>query len=166
MGHHQINPMSIQLPATDNSELSAAHAITHQSPANRASAETLYRAFPVLLEALTSHWSTGQGTRTRHIVWSLYTCSHLVNLGDVCSGLDTPLAEALAAAISARLILGPEVESVLRQLLWQSGEFARFDEVAEVTPDHLPVNYPPASADSRSLRQLAEAVDLRAKDPR
>lgn len=154
--------MSFPLTIAEDAALSAAHALTHQSPAAGTAAETLDRALPLLLETLSSHWSTGQGTRTRHIVWSLYTCSHLINLGEVCSGLDTPLANALAAAITARLVIGPEVEPVLRELLKESGEFARFDEVARVTPDHLPVIYPPAPADSRTLRRLAEATDLRA----
>jgi hypothetical protein len=156
-------PMSSQLPATDDTNLSEIQALTAQSSSTCAAAEALYRAFPVLLETLSRHWSTGQGTRARHIVWSLYTCSHLVNLGDVCSGLDSHLADALAATITARLILGPEVEPVLRQLLHESGEFARFDKVADVTPDNLPVIYPPAPTDSRSLRRLAEAVDIRSR---
>lgn len=117
------------------------------------------RAMPLLTETLTLHWGTGQGTRVRHILWSLYTCGHLVNLGEACSGLDRRLAEALATAIAARLIVGPEVERVLREILQNSGEFARFDREEAVTPDHLPVTYPPVSADARTLREMADSLD-------
>lgn len=119
----------------------------------------LRQSIPLLTQTLAPHWSTGQGTRARHILWSLYTCSHLVNLGDACSGLDKPLAEALGTAITARLILGPEVEPVLREILEESGEFARFDKQANLTPDHLPVIYPPAAADAGRFRELARGLD-------
>jgi len=118
---------------------------------------------PLRTETLTFHWGTGQGTRVRHILWSLYTCSHTINLGDACSGLDGRIAEALLAAIAARLILGPQVESKLGDILRVSGEFARFDEMERSTPDHLPVIYPPPPADSQDLRQLADALDHLAK---
>ena len=117
------------------------------------------QAVPLLTETLTSHWGTGQGTRVRHILWSLYTCGHLVNLGDACSGLDRRLAEALSAAVAARLLLGPEVESTLRKILQTSGEFARFTREEAVTPGHLPVIYPPASADARTFREMAASLD-------
>lgn len=83
---------------------------------------------PLLIETLTYHWSTGQGGRLRNILWSLYTCSHLVNLGDACSGLDTDLAEAVGTVINARLIFGPEVEPLLGEILRVSGEFVRFNQ--------------------------------------
>jgi hypothetical protein len=113
---------------------------------------------PLLIETLT-HWSTGQGTRVRHILWSLYTCSHLINLGEACSGLDRRLAEALATAVAARLILGPEVEPVLREILQTSGEFAHFGRKEAATPEHLPVIYPPAPADARAFREMADSID-------
>lgn len=122
-------------------------------------AAELQHAVPLLTETLASHWSTGQGTRVRHVLWSLYTCSHLVNLGDACSGLDASLAEALGAAITARLLLGPEVETTLREVLRASGEFARYDEVEQSTPDHLPVAYPFPPSESRTLREMADAMD-------
>lgn len=121
----------------------------------------LEQSIPLLTSTLARHWSTGQGTRVRHILWSLYTCSHLVNLGDACSGLDARLAEALATAVAAKLILGPEIEPGLRMILQDSGEFDRFDREEVVTPDHLPVVYPPAAVDARSLRKLADSIDRR-----
>lgn len=114
---------------------------------------------PLLTETLTFHWGTGQGTRVRHVLWSLYTCSHAINLGDACSGLDSRIAEALLAAVAARLILGAEIEPVLGEILRISGEFARFDEREQSTPEHLPVIYPPPPLDSRSLRLMADSMD-------
>lgn len=124
-------------------------------------ARKLVEVTPLLTETLTRHWSTGQGTRVRHILWSLYSCGHLVNLGDACSGLDTNLAEAVGAAIQARLIFGPEVEPLLGEILRVSGEFARFDREETVTPEGLPVIYPPAPASVETLRQLANAAERR-----
>ncbi len=126
-------------------------------------AAALEKATPLLIETLSRHWSTGQGTRVRHILWSLYTCSHLINLGESCSGLDTRLAKALAAAVAARMILGPEVEPTLRHILQTSGEFARFDKEESETPGHLPVIYPPAPAEARTFREMADSLDHRAK---
>lgn len=126
-------------------------------------AAALERSAPLLIETLSRHWSTGQGTRVRHILWSLYTCSHLINLGDSCSGLDTRLAKALAAAVAARMILGPEVEPILREILQTSGEFARFDREESETPGHLPVIYPPAPAEARTFREMADSLDHRTK---
>lgn len=114
---------------------------------------------PILVETLTFHWSTNQGTRVRHILWSLYTCSHLINLGEACSGLDGRLAKALVTAVAARLILGPEVEPALREILKTSGEFTRFDRKEAATPEHLPVIYPPAPADARTFREMAYSMD-------
>lgn len=125
----------------------------------RSVAAALADAVPLLTETLSLHWTTGQGTRVRHILWSLYTCSHLVNLGDACSGLDRRLAEALSAAITARLILGPEVETVLHEILETSGEFFRFNREEAATPEHLPVIYPPASVSARAFREMAESLD-------
>jgi len=87
----------------------------------------------------------------------------LLNLGESCSGLDTRLAKALAAAVAARLILGPEVEPILREILQTSGEFARFDKEESETPGHLPVIYPPAPAEARTFREMADSLDHRAK---
>lgn len=97
-------------------------------PRHKAALRKLQEATPLLKETLSRHWSTGQGTRIRHILWSLYySCGHLVNLGDACTGLDDNLADAVSAAINARLVFGPGVEPLLGEILRASGEFARFD---------------------------------------
>ncbi len=128
---------------------------------NEQAAQKLAEVMPLLTETLTHHWSTGQGTRVRDILWSLYSCSHLVNLGDAYSGLDTNVAEAIGAAIYSRLIFGPEVESLLGEILRVSGEFARFDREETATPEGLPVIYPPTPASAEKLRQLAVAAERR-----
>ena len=122
-------------------------------------ARKLAEVTPLLTETLTHHWSTGQGTRVRHILWSLYSCSHLVNLGDACSGLDANLAEAVGTAIHARLKYGPEVEPLLGEILRVSGEFSRFDREETATPEGLPVIYPPTPASAETLRQLADSAE-------
>ena len=123
-------------------------------------ARKLAEVTPLLTETLTHHWSTGQGTRVRHILWSLYSCSHLVNLGDACSGLDAKLAEAVGTAIHARLKYGPEVEPLLGEILRVSGEFARFDREEAATPEGIPVIYPPFPESEKKLRQWADAMAL------
>lgn len=115
----------------------------------------------LLTGTLTHQWSTGQGTRVRHILWSLYSCSHLVNLGDACSGLDANLAQAVGTAIHARLTFSPEVEPLLGEILRVSGEFARFDREETATPEGLPVIYPPTPAGAETLRQLADSAERR-----
>src|SRR5690606_34168055 len=125
-------PYSNQLNKTDrpdnNAPRHAARANRRKRWRNHEIAAVLGQAAPLLTETLACHWSTSRGTRVRRILWNLYTCSHLVNRGEACSGLDRRLAEALAAAVGARLILGPEVEPVLREILQTSGEFAHFDQ--------------------------------------
>lgn len=122
-------------------------------------AAALDRATPVLTEVLTAHRTTGHGKRVRHVLWSLYTASHMVNLGEACCGLDRHIADALLAAIAARLVIGPDVEPALKEILRASGEFSRFDEMERSTPDHLPVIYPPPPVDSQTLREMADALD-------
>lgn len=133
---------------------------TRQEQAARKLAEVT----PLLTDTLTHHWNTGQGTRVRHILWSLYSCSHLVNLGDACSGLDANLAQAVGTAIHARLTCGPEVEPLLGEILCVSGEFARFDREETATPMGLHVIYPPAPASAETLLQLAAAAERRERE--
>lgn len=87
-----------------------------------------------------------------------------MNLGDACSGLDTNLAEAVGAAIQARLTFGPEVEPLIGEILRVSGEFARFDRVETATPQDSPVIYPPTPASAETLRQLIAAAERCEKD--
>lgn len=151
------------------SDAGTTEAESNQGPAGPVSRNTrreqaarkLAEVTPLLTETLTRHWNTGQGTRVRHILWSLYSCGHLVNLGDACSGLDADLAEAVGTAIHARLRYGAEVEPSLGEILRVSGEFARFEREETATPEGLPVIYPPTPARAETLRKLADAMERR-----
>lgn len=114
---------------------------------------------PFLTELLSVHWSTGQGTRVRHILWSLYNCDHLVNLGDACSGLDRSIADAIQKLVTARLVAGPDAECIFGQILKESGEFHRYEQMEKITPGSCWVNYPPNSASPEELRNMARAAE-------
>lgn len=122
--------------------------------------EQLEAALPLLTETLRRHWSTGQGSRIRAIVWSLYGGSHPVGLGYALSGLDDALGHAIGTAIRARIEAGAAIEPLLKTVLEESGEMARFHAAADKLPDHLPTPYPPPDLSARELRELAAALDL------
>ncbi len=153
-----MNPSESE-PTTQKPALTSLNPATIGSPRHEETLRKLQEATPLLKETLSRHWSTGQGTRIRHILWSLYSCSHLVNLGDACSGLDDDLADAASAAINARLVFGPEVEPFFGVILRDSGEFARYDREETLTPAQSPIMYPPPPASAESLRQLADAAE-------
>lgn len=123
----------------------------------------LERVAPLLTETLRDRWDTGQGTRARQLLWSLYNGSGLVALGYTCSGFDPELAEALAAAIRARLALGADVEDALKKILTDGGEFARFNAAADRTPEPHVVVYPPMPVSGETLRDLADSLEATAK---
>ena len=116
----------------------------------------LNEALPVITEVLTHHWSTGGGRRIRQIVWSIWNGSTLVSLWDVLSGLDYKLGRAAAKLIEARLAGALESDEILRRVLEDSGEFARYDEAAADTPEDEEVTYPPLSVSADQLRELAD----------
>lgn len=117
---------------------------------------------PVLTAALRHH--SGQSEKVRQILWSLYTCSHLMPLGHACSGLDTAVALAVVAAIEARLLAGGEVEDRLQAVLTETGELARCNEAeAAQALQGLPMQYPLPMECSKRLRELAEVVEAAEK---
>lgn len=122
-------------------------------------AAALQAAAPLLIQTLQEKWTTPEGIQVRQVLWSLYTASHLVNLGRACAGLDQALADALIAAIAAHLVLGPEAEPLFDHILRDSGEIARFEEAARATPEHLPVIYPEFPLGPPALRQIADALE-------
>lgn len=161
MPRHRIAMNLSDIEATEAKPIHGPSGHAFRNTRQEQAARKLAEVTPLLTETLTHHWSTGQGTRVRHILWSLYSCSHLVNLGDACSGLDANLAEGVGTAIHARLRYGPEVEPLLGEILRVSGEFARFYREEAATPEGLPVTYPPTPASAETLRQLAYAAERR-----
>ncbi len=130
----------------------------------REEARTALRdASPLLERTLRENWDTGQGTRLRQILWSLYNGSGLLPLGYSLSGFDTDLARAIGAAINGRLALGADVEDTIKHLLEKAGEFGRFAEAMDQTPEPHVVIYPPSSVSPDSFRDLAASIEARAE---
>ena len=132
-----------------------------QEQAGRLGREALAKFFetgPVLVEAM--RHQSGQGEKVRQIVWSIYTGSHLVPLGHACAGLDTKVAEAVAAVITARLLVGAEIEEKLKILMTAAGEFIRCDETeAAQATQGLPLCYPIPMESPARLRELADTTE-------
>ena len=118
----------------------------------------LDEAIPVITEVLTHHWSTGGGRRIRQIVWSIWNGSTLISLWDVLSGLDYKLGRAAAKVIEAKLAGALDRDEILRRVLEDSGEFARYDEAAAETPEGEEVIYPPLAVSAERLRELADSA--------
>ena len=127
--------------------------------AKEAAKAGLDEALPIITEVLTHHWSTGGGRRMRQIVWSLWNGDTLVSLWDVLAGLDYKLGRAVARLIEAKLMGALDSDEILRRVLTESGEFARYDAAARDTPENEEVIYPPLPASAESLRKLADAVE-------
>ena len=120
------------------------------------SAEELTSALSNITDFLQHSSTTGGGRRLRQFVWSLWNDSHLINLFDLCHGLDGPLTEAAVIVFHAALV-GVLSEEHLRRLLIESGEMARWDSAQRQTPEHLDVFYPPYLS-ARFLKDLAAAA--------
>jgi len=132
-----------------------------QDDAGRLSREAMAKFFAtgtVLVDAM--RHQSGQAEKVRQIVWSIYTGSHLVPLGHACAGLDTKVAEAVAAVVTARLLVGAEIEEKLKILMTAAGEFTRCDEAESTQATKgLPLCYPIPMETSLRLRELAEVVE-------
>jgi hypothetical protein len=122
-----------------------------------ASAE-LPEALEMITEALKHHWSTGSGRRLRQIVWSIYNASTLVALGDVFTNFDTELGGAVATLIRAKLAGALDSDEILRRVLKESGEFARYEAAERETPEDEEVLYPPIQVSAEGLRRLADSA--------
>ena len=124
----------------------------------------LDEAEPVLIAALCHN--SGQSEKIRQILWSLYTCSHLVPLGDFCSGLDTAVARAVAAAVSARLLAAGEAEERLGAILEAAGEFAHRDRMLpRMIERGMGAEYPLPCSSAAHLNALADAKHKLEENP-
>jgi hypothetical protein len=121
------------------------------------SAEELTSALSTITDFLQHSSTTGGGRRLRQFVWSLWNNSHLINLFDLCHGLDGPLTDAVSIVFHAAIV-GVLSEDHLRNLLVQSGEMSRWENARRHTPEHLNVFYPPYLS-ARSLKDLAAAAE-------
>jgi len=119
------------------------------------SAQQLTSALTTITDFLRTSSTTGGGRRLRQFVWSLWNDSHLINLFDLCHGLDGPLTDAVIIVFQAAIV-GVLSEDQLRNLLIESGEMARWESAQRHTPEHLDVFYPPYLS-ARSLKDLAAA---------
>ncbi len=124
--------------------------------------EELNAALATITDALAHHWSTGGGTRLRRFIWSLWNEWHMVNLFDLCAGLDGELGDAVALILRAQLV-GALTEDHKRQVLQTSGEFARWEASRAATPDDEDVLYPPLNLSTDDLTRLARSSELLAK---
>lgn len=121
-------------------------------------ADQLEDALATITDALTHHWSTGGGTRLRRFIWSLWNDWHLVNLFDLCSGLDYLLGDAVAVIFRAQMV-GALTEDHKRTVLKRSGEFDRWEKARAETPEDEDVLYPPPSLGSDDLSRLARSAE-------
>lgn len=119
--------------------------------------DELLSALETITHALSQHWSTGGGTRLRRFVWSLWNGWHLLNLFDLCAGLDCELGDAVIVVFRAQMV-GALTEEHKRRVLTQSGEFDRWEGVSAETPDGEDVLYPPFSLGADELRRLAHSA--------
>jgi hypothetical protein len=119
--------------------------------------DELQSALEAITRALAQHWSTGGGTRLRRFIWSLWNGWHLVNLFDLCAGLDCELGDAVIVIFRAQMV-GALSEKHKRRVLTQSGEFDRWQSASAETPDGEDVLYPPLSLGTDELRRLAHSA--------
>ena len=156
-----IPPIRIQRPNEEKKQAVMEEFATEMRlirAAKEAAKTGLHEALPVITETLTHHWSTGGGRRMRQIVWSIWNDSTLISLWDVLSGLDYKLGRAAAKLIEAKLAGALESDEILRRVLEDSGEFARYDEAVADTPEGEEVIYPPLPVSAERLRELADAA--------
>ena len=119
--------------------------------------DELQSALETVTHALACHWSTGGGTRLRRFIWSLWNGWHLVNLSDLCGGLDCELGDAVIVIFHAQMV-GALTEDQKRKVLKQSGEFERWESASAETPEGEDVHYPPLSIGTDDLRRLAHSA--------
>jgi hypothetical protein len=125
-------------------------------------------AITVTIDTLRTGWSTSGGRRLQQFVWSLWNDSHLINLYDLPYGLDGKLTVAVNLLFQAAMV-DVLTEDQKRNILTESGEFARWEECRRNTPKDEEVHYPlpPLSADDlMSLAISAKRSEKRVEDQR
>ena len=122
------------------------------------SQQKLQEALATISDYLKTGWSTGGGRRLRQFVWSLWNSYHLINLYDLSSGLDGRLTDAVIVVFHAAMVDALS-EDQKRRVLKESGEFARWEQASEETPEDEEVLYPPFPMSTEGLRRLAHSAE-------
>jgi hypothetical protein len=122
------------------------------------SQQKLQEALATISDYLKTGWSTGGGRRLRQFVWSLWNGFHLINLYDLSSGLDGRLTNAVIIVFHAAMVDALS-EDQKRRVLKESGEFARWEQASEETPEDEEVLYPPFPMSTDGLRQVAHSAE-------
>jgi len=122
------------------------------------SQQKLQEALATISDYLKTGWSTGGGRRLRQFVWSLWNGFHLINLYDLSSGLDGRLTDAVIIVFHAAMVDALS-EDQKRRVLKESGEFARWEQASEETPEDEEVLYPPFPMSTEGLRRLAHSAE-------
>ena len=117
----------------------------------------LDEALAAITATIFEHWGSGSGRRLSQIVWSLYHRSHLVGLGDVLSNFDADNGLAVAKLLAAKMA-GVLDDAMLRQVLKEAGEFARYEAAKRDTPEGQKVLYPFPPLSAEHLRRWADAA--------
>lgn len=117
----------------------------------------LDEALAAITTTLSEHWGSGSGSRLSQIVWSLYHRSHLVGLGDVLSNFDADNGQAIAKLLAAKMA-GVLDDAMLRRVLKESGELARYEIIQRDTAEGEKVPYPPSPLSAEHLRKWADAA--------
>jgi hypothetical protein len=122
------------------------------------SQQKLQEALATISDYLKTGWSTGGGRRLRQFVWSLWNGFHLINFYDLSSGLDGRLTDAVIIVFHAAMVDALS-EDQKRRVLKESGEFARWEQASEETPEDEEVLYPPFPMSTEGLRRLAHSAE-------
>ena len=120
--------------------------------------EKLDEALEAITNYLKTGWSTGGGRRLRQFIWSLWNGFHLINLFDLCSGLDGRLTDAVIIVFKAAMV-DVLSEEQKRRVLKESGEFLRWEQASAETPEDEEVLYPPFPMSTDGLRRLAHSAE-------
>ena len=122
------------------------------------SQQKLQEALATISDYLKTGWSTGGGRRLRQFAWSLWNGFHLINLYDLSSGLDGRLTDAVIIVFHAAMVDALS-EDQKRLVLKDSGEFARWEQASEETPEDEEVLYPPFPMSTEGLRRVAHSAE-------
>ena len=117
----------------------------------------LDEALAAITATISEHWGSGSGSRLSQIVWSLYHRTHPVGLGDILSNFDAEHGLAVAKLLDAKMA-GVLDDAMIRRVLKESGELARYEAAERDTPQGGKVLYPPPPLSAAQLRRWADAA--------